>query len=446
MSGAKRTLHPADRYVPWSQAIKWPLVPLSKVASLNPVTLSETTDPLTQLRYIDIGSVDSKGKVTEPTKLIFEEAPSRARRVLAPGDTIFSTVRTYLKAVAYIDHAEPGMVCSTGFAVLRPNHLVYPKFLFYWIRSDNFVDEVCARSIGVSYPAVRPSEIGHLPALNLSIVVQRTISDFLDRKTAAIDALIAKKERIVELLAEECQSLITRAVTKGLNANVPLKYSGLPWLGDIPAHWSVKRMSYIAVALQTGPFGSQLHTSDYLEGGTPLVNPSHIVDGRIEPDLKCAVGEEKLATLRRHKLRAGDIVFARRGELGRCAVVTEREEGWLCGTGSIRIVLDKSHAAPFFVAQAASLSGSRDWLQIESVGATMDNLNASIVGGLPLPFPPLSEQLETVKYIQSLARVTDTIRSQMERSLSALREYRQALITSAVTGQIEVPVSSRKAA
>ena len=104
--------------------------------------------------------------------------------------------------------------------------------------------------------------IGNLPALLPEAEEQTAIATFLDRETARIDALIAKKQRLIELLQEKRSALISQVVTKGLDPGVPMKDSGVEWMGEIPAHWEVKRLVWVAESLQTGPFGTQLHASD----------------------------------------------------------------------------------------------------------------------------------------------------------------------------------------
>jgi type I restriction enzyme S subunit len=137
---------------------------------------------------------------------------------------------------------------------------------------------------------------------------------------------------VIALLNEQKQAIIHRAVTRGLDPSVPLKPSGIPWLGDIPQHWAASTIGASSALIQTGPFGSQLHSYEYVTAGTPVINPSHLVGGRLKPSLSVTICAEKARELSRHMLRPGDIIIARRGELGRCAVVTAAEKGWICGT------------------------------------------------------------------------------------------------------------------
>ena len=267
---------------------------------------------------------------------------------------------------------------------------------------------------------------------------QRAIAAFLDRETARIDALVGKKERLIELLQEKRTALITRAVTKGLDPNVPMKDSGVEWLGEIPAHWEVKRIRDIADSLQTGPFGSQLHAGEYVSGGCPVINPADLQNGQLVPDWDCTVDDATARRLERHRLTAGDILFARRGELGRCGLATQQQQGWICGTGSLRLRTRPDVATPRFVLRLLSTSGVRDWLQLQSVGSTMQNLNTAIIGRIPMVLPMPAEQEAITAHLDRETTRLDALVAKVRDAIERLKELRTALISAAVTGKIDV--------
>ena len=267
---------------------------------------------------------------------------------------------------------------------------------------------------------------------------QEAIAAFLDRETAKIDALVARKERLIELLQEKRTALITRAVTKGLDPTVPMKDSGVEWLGEIPAHWEVKRIRDVAESLQTGPFGSQLHASEYVLGEHPVINPANLRDGGLIPDEDCTVDEATAERLAHHRLRDGDILFARRGELGRCGLVKNQEAGWLCGTGCLRLRVRCDAARPEFLIRLLSTSGVADWLSLQSVGATMQNLNTSIIGRIPLVVPPTAEQEAIAAFLDRETAKIDALVTKVREAIDRLKEFRTALISAAVTGKIDV--------
>src|SRR5690554_4968352 len=227
---------------------------LKYVATINDESLAETTEPDCELKYIDIGNVDSHGTVHNVVTYKFEDAPSRARRIARHGDVIVSTVRTYLQAIAPIENPPENLIVSTGFAVIRPNGNIFDaRFCKYALREKQFLWEVERRSVGVSYPAINTSDLADIRVSLPDIETQRLIADYLDRETARIDALMAEKEKMLALLEEKRAALISRAVTRGLDPNVPLKPSGLDWLGDIPAHWEVLPLRWF-VQLGSGDF------------------------------------------------------------------------------------------------------------------------------------------------------------------------------------------------
>jgi len=170
--------------------------------------------------------------------------------------------------------------------------------------------------------------------------------------------------------------------------------------------WRAASISEILIDLQTGPFGSSLHQSDYEKGGIPVINPASIKNGRLVPIDAMRVGTVTLERLAAFKLRERDIVMGRRGEMGRCAVVTEKETGWLCGTGSLILRLPECVSPPFFV----TLIGSplvREYLGGSAVGATMQNLNQSILMGLVVGLPPFAEQHRIVTKVKELMALCD---------------------------------------
>lgn len=205
----------------------------------------------------------------------------------------------------------------------------------------------------------------------------------LDRETARIDALVEKKTRFIELLREKRQALITHAVTKGLDPNVKMKDSGVEWLGEVPEAWKVVRFRDLCASISTGPFGTALGNDDYVTDGVPVINPSHIVDSEIVADVDVSVSHATAERLCFWRLAEGDLIAARRGELGRAAIVTHKNDGWICGTGSLRVRPKLGKSSVRYLHAVLQSRYAREWLNQSSVGATMANLNEGILGGLP---------------------------------------------------------------
>lgn len=180
-------------------------------------------------------------------------------------------------------------------------------------------------------------------------------------------------------------------------------------------------------AIQTGPFGSQLHTSDYTDVGIPVVMPTNIGDGGISEDGIARIGQADVERLSQHKLQIGDIVFSRRGDVTKNALVGEREAGWLCGTGCLKVRLGQSSIAnPKFITYCLRLPETKEWLVRHAVGATMPNLNTGILASVPVELPTLAKQDWIAKFLGSLDECIATLR----QSNSTLEAIAQAFFKS----------------
>ena len=170
---------------------------------------------------------------------------------------------------------------------------------------------------------------------------------------------------------------------------------------EIPESWMWVRFSDLMIAMSTGPFGSMLHKSDYVAKGIPLVNPANIVHGKIIPSEKMMVSPSTAKRLESYTLYTGMIVIGRRGEMGRCAVVSENENGWICGTGSFFLTPSPSMFSDY-IQTIFSTHYAKAYLSGESVGTTMSNLNHKILSKMPVPLPPLPEQKRIVARLEKL--------------------------------------------
>jgi len=195
----------------------WELKPLKHWVRMNARTLPETTPADYEFRYIDIDTVGTGYLLKEPQVMRFGEAPSRARRVVQAGDTIISTVRTYLKAVYYVDGDPDALVCSTGFAVLTPRQGTHPKFVSYLVQSDSFANCVSAESVGTAYPAITEGQLGRFYVAIPPLAEQAAIVQYLDEQTARLDAAIAAVQRRLALVGEYRARLIADVVTGKLD-------------------------------------------------------------------------------------------------------------------------------------------------------------------------------------------------------------------------------------
>lgn len=324
------------------------------------------------------------------------------------------------KPVAF--HSSGPVWPNNHIHVLRPNRREWVRFLVYAMNAADYANFI----EGSTRQKLNQSRLMGMPVCWPSYAEQTQIARFLDHETARIDALIEEQQRLIELLKEKRQAVISHAVTKGLDPTVPMKDSGVEWLGEVPAHWVISQLKFNTLEMQTGPFGSQLHAEDYVDGGIPLVNPAHMIDGVIIPDTQVTVDEVTWQRLKRHALTAGDIIFARRGELGRCAIVTNEQDGWLCGTGSLKAKLNAQLDAEYAYLLITS-KGAVAELSLESKGSTMENLNTESLGRIRLPLPPVSEQKAILEYVHEVSGQFSALVDAAESGISLITERRSAL-------------------
>ena len=199
--------------------------------------------------------------------------------------------------------------------------------------------------------------------------------------------------------------------------------------------WSRGKLELLGGPVATGPFGSLLHKSDYVVGKTPIVNPAHIVNGKIAPDLGKTVGPETMARLTSYVMKKGDIVIGRRGDMGRCATVGEVENGWLCGTGSfyIRPTRDVEPELVSHILRSRTYVAKLEGL---STGATMLNISNKTLAGLELALPPTTEQAAMLRKIDRLAEETKFAETQYTTKLNDIAQLRQSLLQKAFAGEL----------
>ena len=415
----------------------WEVKRLKHAVQINTVTLPENTDPEYPLRYVDIGNVDTNGRILNAEEMTFAAAPSRARRRVQPGDTIISTVRTYLKAIAFVEDNAEDLIVSTGFATLTPEAVALPKFLWRAVQSDYFVNAVVAHSEGVGYPAITPSNLASLPVWLPPLPEQHAIAAFLDRETARLDALIAKKERLLALLAEKRAALISHAVTKGLDPSAPMRDSGIAWLGEIPAHWKVKRLKFLASHLTAGPFGSSLTKDLYTQSGYRVYGQEQVIPGDFTVG-DYYIAEELYRLMSQYAVAPGDVLISCVGTFGKVAVVPLDAEPGVINPRLIKVAPDRNRIVPEYLGAVLKSGVSFGQFEQASRGGTMGVINLGLISEILIPVPPLSEQQVILEESDSTTRRLDSLLAKVRAAIDTLREYRAALISAAVTGKIDV--------
>lgn len=364
---------------------------------------------------------------------------SNPSSLLMKGDIVFADTSEDIDGSGNFTQLISDVTTFAGYhtIIARPLKRESSRFYAYLLDCNELRTQVRHTVKGVKVFSITQAILRGLSIWLPSEKEQKCIAAFLDHETAKIDKLIEKQQQLIELLKEKRQAVISHAVTKGLNPDVAMKDSGVDWLGGVPAHWVISQLKFNTLEMQTGPFGSQLHAEDYVTDGIPLINPAHMIAGELIPDMQVTVDELTQKRLERHMLNAGDIIFSRRGELGRCAVVKKEHEGWLCGTGSLKTKLTKK-IIPYYAYILISSEGVVSELTLESKGSTMANLNTETLGKIRLPIPPINEQEAILNYIEHISQKYDYLINSANAAINFMRERRTALISAAVTGKIDV--------
>ena len=416
----------------------WDVSPLKAVATHNDDVLDETTSPDSEIFYVDISSVDPIDGITAKETMLFSAAPSRARRRVKHGDVIVSTVRTYLRAIARVRDPEENLVVSTGFAVIRPGMKLVADYLGYIVSASYFVEQVIARSTGVSYPAINASELVAIPVAIPPLPEQTQIAAFLDRETAKIDELVAEQRRLMELLKEKRQAVISHAVTRGLNPDVPLKPSGIEWLGDVPEHWDLKPIKYLGKIIS----GFAFKSGDFTPDGVRVLKIANIQTYAIDWTDDSYVPESFYQAHSSFSVSNGDVVFA----LTRPIISTGLKAA-IADIGEELVLLNQRNAIfrpsatlnkHFIYHFLFSNSFRIDFENKIDATGQQPNISPIDIGEIRIPLPPIQEQAAIGMHLNAITYEFDTLTTETQRAIDLLQERRTALISAAVTGQIDV--------
>ena len=351
---------------------------------------------------IDQGQSDIAGFVDDASKLMKVTKPL----------VIFGDHTRIIKWV--VSDFVPG---ADGTKVLAAANFLEPKYFYYQLRSLELPDKGYARH----FRYLNETSFKVAP-----LTEQQQIVAKLDELLAQVDNLKTRLDNIPKILKRFRQSVLAAAASGKLTED---------WRKDNHINeWCFTQLSDLNIDIQIGPFGSLLHKSDYVEGGIPLVNPMHINDGKIIPSTFMTVTSVKAAELQRYNLQIGDIVLGRRGEMGRAAVVNM--DGLICGTGSLYLRPNLSDFESIFIWLVLSASETIKYLEDNSVGTTMVNLNQKILKALPFPNIEKKEQTEIVARVEQLFAYADQIEQRVKDAQSRVNHLTQAILAKAFRGEL----------
>ena len=401
----------------------WKIEKIKHIATL----VSEKSTPEAGTIKISPENVESKtGKILD-----FYSSYDSSGVKFQVGDVLFNKIRVYLNKVVF---AEYDGYSLGEMIVMRPSLQSMGKYLFYFMLSSRFIEYCDSISYGAKMPRTAVDDILNAQIPITSDKEQTQIANFLDQKTGKIDELIRIKERQIELLQEQRTALINQTVTKGLDPNVEMKPSGVAWVGGIPKDWdTVPLTKYLESIIDY-----RGRTPEKTQDGRFLVTAKNIKNGQIDYEIsqEFTPEDEYQRLMTRGRPKIGDVLFTTEAPLGEVANVDDDSIALAQRIIKFRPKLDFLN--PYFLKYWILSYSFQFDLQRYATGSTAQGIKASKLCLLKLNLPPLKEQKQVVDYLDQKTEQTDELISEERRKIELLKEYRQSLISEAVTGKIDV--------
>ena len=380
--------------------------------------------------------------ITDTVKSITDHALRKfsALRVYPAGSLVIAMYGATIGRLGIL-----GVAATTNQAccvLCQPQHLQI-RFCFYWFQG--FREKLVAwYATGGGQPNINQQILAELRIPAPSLDEQAAIVTFLDRETAKIDALVADYRTLIDLLQEKRQAVISHAVTKGLDSTAPMKDSGVEWLGEVPEHWEVKPLKFIAIGkggdgIQIGPYGSMLTDIQYDEPSSCKVyGQENVISGDFDRGNRWAPDSTRYS-LQGYEVEPGDILFTRKGSIGQCAIVPAGISPGVIDSDTIRLRLDEAEVLNGFITLGfRSAHYVQAQVQVMKTGAILSGLNSSTIASLRFAVPLRSEQTQILDYLADEIGKIGSLITDAQDAINLLQERRTALISAAVTGKIDV--------
>lgn len=370
-------------------------------------------------------------------KITEEGLKKSSAKIYAPGTVLIAMYgdgRT-ITTMGIVD--KPSATNQACCALVADPRICDPLYLFYALKERrngllNLVVAGAQRNLSVG-------TIKKFPILMHSLEAQKQIVGIL----RAYDDLIEVNVRRIAVLKEMAQTLFTEWFTH-------LRFPGYEDViikdtpeGRLPAGWVIATLGELCAGksgIQTGPFGSQLHQEDYADEGVPVVMPKNIIDLRVETDEIARIPQAIADSLGRHLMVEGDVVYGRRGDIGRRALISKAEAGFFCGTGCLRLRPDKNKTAPHYLFMALGTPETEGAIKARATGATMPNLNVGVMQNVPVLNPPISLQR---KFDSIVGPIQETV-TNLVNSSANLAATRDLLLPRLISGRLSVSQAERE--
>lgn len=423
-----------ESYIPGVDLIPkhWETLPICAISKIKSITNCRDKELLSV--YLDLGVIKFS-EVSEKRTNVTSEDLSKYQEVL-PGDFVLNNQQAWRGSVGVSKHE--GIV-SPAYIVLKFISAINSSFANYYFRDGAMVSQylICSRGVGTIQRNLYWPQLKRVLVALPPIKEQQRIANFLDQKTAEIDEAIAKKQHLIELLKEQKAILINQAVTKGLNPNVPMRDSGVEWIGEVPEHWEIKRLRYIGTTQNGISAGA-----DYFGSGFPFVSYSDVYNNRELPKEVGGLVKSSEQDRRQYSIKKGDVLFTRTSEtveeIGFASTCMETIEnstfaGFLIRFRPTMGLLVPGYSKYFFSAQI-----HRSYFVGEMNLVIRASLSQELLKKLPVLIPSVAEQKEIFEYLEEESAKIDKAITLQQQQIEKLQEYKTIVISEAVTGKIKI--------
>lgn len=430
-----------DSGIEWIGAVPshWQALPIRKVAKLESGHTPSRSHPeywenccVPWFTLADVWQIrDGRSSYVFDTKEKVSEvglANSSARKLPAGTVMLSRTASVGYSAIMGVE-----MATTQDFANWVCGKRLDPQFLLYSLRA--MAPEFTRLKMGSTHSTIYMPDIASLSITLPPIEEQRAITAFLECKTAKIDALVQEQTRLIALLKEKRQAVISRAVTKGLNPDASMKPSGIEWLGDVPAHWKV-----VPLKRRWSLTDCKHLTATFVPEGIPLASIREVQSKYVQLDEAKQTTEDfyEQLTSDGRLPKPGDLIFSRNATVGEVAQVAEYHPKFAMGQDVCLMRRLSEDQSPDFLQAYLKSSAASVQLELLMVGATFRRVNVESVRNIIVPSPPPQEQLAIVGFLDADVEQTGALITNAQAVISLLRERREALISAAVTGKFDV--------
>lgn len=331
-------------------------------------------------------------------------------------------------------------IVSPAYCVYRLKKAANPQFMHYLYKTPMYLAEFARHSTGVipSRWRMYTDDFGQVLTLIPPIDEQDKIVSYLDKVTSKIDEAIVQQQKMIDLLNERKQIIINNAVTKGLNPNVPMKDSGVDWIGEIPAHWATIRLGYCAwIRARLGWKG--LKSDEYVDNGYPFLSAFNIVNNKLDWNKLNYINKFRYEESPEIKLRIGDILLVKDGAgIGKCARVDSLPLGEATANGSLAFITANERVYYKFLHYYIISNSFNKYKDLLITGMGVPHLTQGEIKNMMLPIPPLNEQYIIVQRLDQNINVIDNILEHYLQQITFLQERKQIIINDVVTGKVKV--------